>query len=82
MYEPLQQQLESNTFVCVLHHQVQRNDDEYKTYALKCLKKHHIVETKQEEHIMNEKRIMTESSCDFIVKYVLKWVDLSRINVS
>lgn len=46
------------------------NQDESRTYALKCLKKSHIVETKQEEHIMNEKRIMTEAACSFIVKLV------------
>jgi len=44
------------------------NADESRTFALKTLKKAHIVETKQEEHIMNEKRIMTESASSFIVK--------------
>ncbi|PVD38919.1 hypothetical protein C0Q70_01544 [Pomacea canaliculata] len=47
---------------------VQVNSDASKTYALKILKKHHIVETRQQEHIMNEKTIMIESRCDFIVR--------------
>ena len=49
--------------------QVQIKNDSSKTYALKQLKKHHIVETRQQEHIMNEKRIMSESKSDFIVRY-------------
>ncbi|XP_071108152.1 cGMP-dependent protein kinase 1-like isoform X1 [Haliotis cracherodii] len=44
------------------------NNDNTKTYALKILKKHHIVETRQQEHIMNEKRIMMEARSDFIVR--------------
>ncbi len=51
--------------ICV---QVQVKDDSAKTYALKQLKKHHIVETRQQEHIMNEKKIMAESKCEFIVR--------------
>ncbi|XP_030835113.1 cGMP-dependent protein kinase 1 isoform X4 [Strongylocentrotus purpuratus] len=39
-----------------------------RTFALKCLKKHHIVETRQQEHIFSEKKIMMESSSPFIVK--------------
>ena len=45
------------------------NNDNSRTFALKILKKHHIVETRQQEHIMNEKKIMTESRSDFIVRY-------------
>ena len=48
--------------------QVQIRNDSSKTYALKQLKKHHIVETRQQEHIMNEKKIMSESKSDFIVR--------------
>ncbi|XP_060063493.1 cGMP-dependent protein kinase 1-like [Ylistrum balloti] len=47
---------------------VQVNNDNSKTFALKILKKHHIVETRQQEHIMNEKKIMSESRSDFIVR--------------
>ena len=37
-----------------------------KTYALKCLSKVQIVETRQQEHIFNEKVIMMQASCPFI----------------
>ncbi|XP_074647310.1 cGMP-dependent protein kinase 1-like [Tubulanus polymorphus] len=43
-------------------------DDAKETYALKQLKKHHIVETRQQDHIMNEKNIMFSSKSDFIVR--------------
>ncbi|KAJ8380483.1 hypothetical protein SKAU_G00012610 [Synaphobranchus kaupii] len=38
------------------------------TFALKCIKKKHIVDTRQEEHIHSEKRILAEASSPFIVK--------------
>ena len=66
--EVINQSIDQNQKVLML--QVQMNEDENKTYALKCLKKSHIVETKQEEHIMNEKRIMSEATSNFIVKLV------------
>nr|CAH8864412.1 unnamed protein product [Trichobilharzia regenti] len=43
-------------------------DDKTKTYALKKMKKQHIVETKQEEHVMNERNIMLQTDSDFIVR--------------
>lgn len=43
-------------------------DDKTKSYALKVMKKCQIVETRQEQHIINEKRIMLESNSPFIVK--------------
>ena len=49
--------------------QVQLNTDK-RTFALKQLKKKHIVETRQQDHIMSEKRIMSESNCQFIVRWV------------
>lgn len=39
-----------------------------RTFALKQLKKHHIVETRQQDHIMSEKKIMFEANCPFIVR--------------
>ena len=36
----------------------------------KQLKKKHIVETRQQDHIMSEKKIMSESSCPFVVRLV------------
>ena len=38
-----------------------------KTYAMKTLKKRHIVETRQQEHVMNEKNIMLSCRSPFIV---------------
>lgn len=47
---------------------VQLSTDAKKTFALKQLKKKHIVETRQQDHIMSEKRIMYDSHCPFIVR--------------
>ncbi|KAJ8398092.1 hypothetical protein AAFF_G00431690 [Aldrovandia affinis] len=38
------------------------------TFALKCIKKRHIVDTRQEEHIHSERKILAEASSPFIVK--------------
>lgn len=43
-------------------------EDKSKSFALKVMKKCQIVETRQEQHIINEKRIMLESDSQFIVK--------------
>ena len=50
---------------------VQTVHDATKTFALKTMKKSHIVETRQQEHIMSEKRILDECSSEFIVKSVI-----------
>ncbi|XP_065198632.1 cGMP-dependent protein kinase 1-like [Sycon ciliatum] len=42
--------------------------DKKQAFALKCLKKKHIVETRQQEHIFNEKRIMMEVRCPYIAR--------------
>uniref|UniRef100_A0A8C6PP38 cGMP-dependent protein kinase n=1 Tax=Nothobranchius furzeri TaxID=105023 RepID=A0A8C6PP38_NOTFU len=42
--------------------------DENKTFAMKILKKRHIVDTRQQEHIRSEKLIMQEAHSDFIVR--------------
>ncbi|RDD47293.1 cGMP-dependent protein kinase 1 [Trichoplax sp. H2] len=47
---------------------VKVKQDSSVSYALKILKKRHIVETRQEEHIMSEKKILLEANCPFIVK--------------
>jgi cGMP-dependent protein kinase len=47
---------------------IQIGKDSSRTYAMKQLKKQHIVNTRQQEHIMNEKKIMSESRCDFIAR--------------
>ncbi|XP_014034786.1 cGMP-dependent protein kinase 1 isoform X3 [Salmo salar] len=47
---------------------VQLKSDEIKTFAMKILKKRHIVDTRQQEHIRSEKQIMQEAHSDFIVR--------------
>ncbi|XP_055503223.1 cGMP-dependent protein kinase 1 [Leucoraja erinacea] len=47
---------------------VQLKSEESKTYAMKILKKRHIVDTRQQEHIRSEKQIMQEAHSDFIVR--------------
>ncbi|TRY57835.1 hypothetical protein DNTS_022746 [Danionella cerebrum] len=47
---------------------VQLKSDEMKTFAMKILKKRHIVDTRQQEHIRSEKHIMQEAHSDFIVR--------------
>jgi cGMP-dependent protein kinase len=54
----------------ILLFQVQVKGDPKKTFALKQLKKSHIVDTRQQDHIISEKIIMMESNTPFIVKYV------------
>lgn len=39
-----------------------------KTFALKCLKKQNIVDTRQEEHVLSERNIMLSCDCTFIAK--------------
>ncbi|XP_016922117.1 cGMP-dependent protein kinase, isozyme 2 forms cD4/T1/T3A/T3B isoform X1 [Apis cerana] len=47
---------------------VQIAGDSSRSFALKQMKKAQIVETRQQQHIMSEKRIMGEADCDFVVK--------------
>ncbi|XP_029162719.1 cGMP-dependent protein kinase, isozyme 2 forms cD4/T1/T3A/T3B isoform X2 [Nylanderia fulva] len=47
---------------------VQIAGDDTRSFALKQMKKAQIVETRQQQHIMSEKRIMSEADCDFVVK--------------
>lgn len=42
--------------------------DRSRSFALKCLKKKHIVDTRQQEHVFSEKRIMMEAHSPFIAK--------------
>lgn len=46
---------------------VQTTKDKH-TYALKCLKKKHIIDTRQQEHIHSEKKIMFQANSPFICK--------------
>ena len=45
-----------------------RHEGHHRTYALKVLKKQHIVETKQQDHVLNERNIMFEARSDFICR--------------
>ncbi|XP_068745204.1 cGMP-dependent protein kinase 1-like isoform X1 [Montipora capricornis] len=45
-----------------------QNAKDKRTYALKCLKKKHIVDTRQQEHIHSEKKIMAKANSAFICK--------------
>lgn len=54
-------------------------DDKTKSYALKIMKKCQIVETKQEQHIKNERRIMLASDSPFIVKLYRTFKDQKYI---
>lgn len=58
-------------FFLLLSLQVQLKSDENKTFAMKILKKRHIVDTRQQEHIRSEKLIMQEAHSDFIVRYTV-----------
>ncbi|XP_064172870.1 cGMP-dependent protein kinase 2 [Anguilla rostrata] len=42
--------------------------DEDTTFALKCIKKKHIVETRQQEHIYSEKNILQQTNSHFIIR--------------
>ncbi|XP_014678640.1 PREDICTED: cGMP-dependent protein kinase, isozyme 1-like isoform X2 [Priapulus caudatus] len=42
--------------------------DKTRTFALKCLKKKHIVDTRQQDHIYSEKKIMMEARCPYICR--------------
>uniref|UniRef100_A0AAY4BNX2 cGMP-dependent protein kinase n=1 Tax=Denticeps clupeoides TaxID=299321 RepID=A0AAY4BNX2_9TELE len=52
-------------FPCV---QVQLRNDHSRSFAMKVLKKRHIVDTSQQGHILSEKRIMMEAHSPFIVR--------------
>ncbi|KAM4591084.1 cGMP-dependent protein kinase 2 isoform 3-T3 [Odontesthes bonariensis] len=42
--------------------------DENTTFALKCIKKKHIVDTRQQEHIYSEKNILQQTNSAFIIR--------------
>ena len=45
------------------------------TYALKCMKKKHIVDTRQEEHVYNERKIMISCHSPFICRLYQTYKD-------
>lgn len=50
-------------------------DNKVETYALKCLKKQHIVDTKQEEHVFSERTIMLSCNSPFICRLFRTYKD-------
>ncbi|VDM02291.1 unnamed protein product [Schistocephalus solidus] len=61
-------QLSLCVLTLLLVQKVRIGGDNSRTFALKQLKKYYVVETKQEEHVMNERSILMNANCDFIVK--------------
>jgi len=53
---------------CVFWVQVKLADEDA-TFALKCIKKKHIVDTRQQEHVYSEKNILLLTNSPFIVRY-------------
>ncbi|XP_030638804.1 cGMP-dependent protein kinase 2 isoform X2 [Chanos chanos] len=45
------------------------------TFAMKCIKKRHVVDNRQEEHIHSERRILSETCSPFIVKMYRTYKD-------
>lgn len=58
---------------------VQMRNDAQRTFAMKKMKKQHIVDTNQQEHILNEKRIMAEARSDFIVRLYMTFKDAKHL---
>ncbi|MFH4974434.1 hypothetical protein AB6A40_001143 [Gnathostoma spinigerum] len=55
------------------------NGDRSRTFALKALKKKHIVDTRQQEHIFAERNIMMETRSDWIVKLYTTFRDAKYV---
>ncbi|XP_076284665.1 cGMP-dependent protein kinase, isozyme 2 forms cD5/T2-like [Lasioglossum baleicum] len=60
---------------------VQISNDSSRSFALKKIKKAHIVKKGQQQRIMSEKRIMGEADCDFIVKLFKTFKDRKYIYI-
>lgn len=54
-------------------------DNTIQTYALKCMKKQHIVDTHQEEHVFSEKRIMLSCNSPFICRLYRTYRDYKYV---
>lgn len=54
---------------------VRARNENTRSFALKKMKKHYIVEMRQQEHIMNEKRIMSEANNNFIARLYKTYKD-------
>ncbi|GJQ76836.1 hypothetical protein Trydic_g15043 [Trypoxylus dichotomus] len=58
---------------------VQYSQDSTLTFALKCLKKQHIVDTQQQEHIFSEKHIMMSCKSPFICRLYRTYRDTKYV---
>lgn len=56
--------------ICYLNVQVKVKEQDI-TFALKVIKKKHVVDNRQEEHIHSERKILAEARSPFVVKSVL-----------
>lgn len=54
---------------CCFHPKVKVLDNDI-TFALKVIKKKHVVDNRQEEHIHSERRILADARSPFVVKSV------------
>lgn len=51
------------------------------TFALKVIKKKHVVDNRQEEHIHSERKILAEARSPFVVKSVLSVFHVITVQV-
>lgn len=65
-----------NVCVCLCV-QVQLKKDPNRTFALKVLKKRHILDTSQQGHILSERRIMMEAPSPFIIRSDCRFTSLT-----
>lgn len=54
---------------------IQLRTDKTKSFALKCLKKKHIVDTKQQDHIISEKNLLLECKTIFVTRLYKTYKD-------
>lgn len=54
---------------------VSARNDKSKSFALKCLKKRHIVDTKQQDHIVSEKNLLIECKSIFVTRLYKSYKD-------
>lgn len=74
-----EQKWRSFSWIDIFLFQTQISHARSKTFALKCLKKKHIVDTQQQEHIYSEKKIMMESRSQFIARYQITTINISHV---
>lgn len=58
-----------------------KNIRDSRTYALKILKKQHVVETKQQDHVLNERNILIDARSNFICRLYKTFKDKKVSNL-